>query len=165
MLAALAHEPDHKKAEGMVQDGLIEFGLADKGDLYPCQLSGGQQQRIAILQMLICREPVILMDEPFASLDMINIEIACEAISKAANLSEMNTIIVVTHDVSAAVAIADNIWLLGFERDASDKPIPGARVVKTYDLLERGLCYQPGILTSDATLSTIKEIKEEFRKL
>jgi NitT/TauT family transport system ATP-binding protein len=165
MLAALAHEPDAKIAKATVVAGLENFKLEDKADLYPCQLSGGQRQRVAILQMLICREPFILLDEPFASLDMINIEVACETISHAANLNEINTFIITTHDVSAAVAIADHIWCLGFERDLNGNPISGARIVETYDLLARGLCYEPGIITSDKAMSTIREIKERFRTL
>jgi ABC-type nitrate/sulfonate/bicarbonate transport system ATPase subunit len=165
MLAALAHEKDAKKAKETVLEGLDNFKLSDKADLYPCQLSGGQRQRVAILQMLICREPFILLDEPFASLDLINIEIACETISHAANLSELNTFIVVTHDVTAAVSLADHIWLLGNERDAQGNMIPGAKIVETYDLLERGLCYEEGAITNPKFMETIREIKDRFRTL
>lgn len=165
MLAALAHEKDTKKAEATVLEGLENFNLSDKAKLYPCQLSGGQKQRIAILQMLICKEPFILLDEPFASLDLINIEIACETISHAANLAENNTFVVVTHDVTAAVSIADHIWLLGNERDTQGNMIPGAKIVKTYDLLERGLCYEPGSITNPLFMETVREIKDQFRTL
>ncbi len=165
MLAACAHESDRKKAEALVRDGLDNFGLSDKANLYPCQLSGGQRQRVAILQMLICREPFILMDEPFASLDLINIEKACATIAKAANIAELNTFIVVTHDVTAAVSIADNIWLLGNETDAHGHHIPGARIVGTYDLLERGLCYEPGSITNPRFADTVREIKDKLRTI
>lgn len=165
MLAALAHEKDSEKAKATVLEGLDSFGLRDKKSLYPCQLSGGQRQRIAILQMLICREPFILMDEPFASLDLINIEVACETISHAANLSELNTFVVVTHDVTAAVSIADHIWLLGNEYDAQGNMIPGAKIMQTYDLLARGLCYEPGSITNPVFMDTVREIKERFRTL
>lgn len=165
MLAALAHESDPKIAKATVVEGLRNFKLEDKADLYPCQLSGGQRQRVAILQMLICREPFILLDEPFASLDMINIEIACATIAKAANMSELNTFIVVTHDVTAAVAIADHVWLLGYERDVAGKAIPGARIVEQYDLLARGLCYEEHAITNPKFADTVREIKERFRTL
>ncbi len=165
MLAANAHEKDPKIAKATVLEGLENFKLSEFGDKYPSQLSGGQKQRVAILQMLICREPFILLDEPFASLDMINIEIACETIAKAANLNELNTFVVITHDTTAAVTIADNIWLLGYERDAQGNVIPGARIVETYDLLERGLCYEKGAITNPRFTETILEIKERFRTL
>jgi polar amino acid transport system ATP-binding protein/sulfate transport system ATP-binding protein len=165
MLAALAHESDVKKAEATCIEGLKAFELADKVKEYPAKLSGGQRQRIAILQMLICREPFILMDEPFASLDLVNIERACETISKAADLNDLNTIVVVTHDVTAAVAIADHVWLLGYERDATGAVIPGATIIETFDLLERGLCYEHGAITNPKFMETVREIKDKLRTL
>lgn len=164
MLPALAHHPE-KEAKEIVREGLEQFGLSDKADLYPAKLSGGQKQRVAILQMLICREEIILLDEPFSGLDLIKLEQAIEAIQKAANLKERNTFVIVTHDVTAAVAIADHIWLLGHERDATGVQIPGAKIMATYDLLERGLCYEPGAVTSPKFTETIREIKERFRTL
>ena len=145
------------------KSSLEEFGLLDKIDSYPMALSGGERQRVAIMQMLLRGQSIILMDEPFASLDLVSIEKTCAAIAKAANAKETNTIIVITHDISAAVAIADHIWMLGFERDSTGNPIPGARIIETYDLLDKGLCYEPGIITSDAALAMIKEIKDRFR--
>lgn len=164
MLPALAHYPA-KEARDIVAKGLEQFGLEDKADLYPAKLSGGQRQRISILQMLICREEIILLDEPFSGLDLIRLEQTCESISDAANLAERNTFIVVTHDVTAAVAIADHIWLLGHDRDAQGNSVPGARIVDTFDLLARGLCYEKGAITSPAFTDTIREIKERFRTL
>ena len=165
MIAASAHEKDKKKAEANVLEGLDSFKLSDKAKLYPSQLSGGQKQRIAILQMLICGEPIILMDEPFASLDLINIEIACETIAHAASLNSRNTFIIVTHDITAAVSIADHIWLLGNDYDAQRNMIPGAKIMQTYDLLARGLCYEPGSITNPVFMDTVREIKERFRTL
>jgi NitT/TauT family transport system ATP-binding protein len=165
MLPANAHEPDSKKAEEIVEEGMARFELTELANLHPAQLSGGQRQRVAILQMLLCREEVILMDEPFSGLDLIRLEQAIEAISGAANLTELNTFIIVTHDVTAAVSIADHIWLLGHEYDAANKQIPGTRIVQTYDLLERGLCYEKGAVTNPRFADTIREIKERFRTL
>lgn len=166
LLPALAHEKDNKLAKEAVVMGLETFQLEDKAHLYPCQLSGGQRQRVAILQMLLCREHILLMDEPFSGLDLLMIEKTCETLSQAANLDERNTVIVVTHDVTAAVTIADHIWLLGRDRDAGGNIIPGARIVETYDLLARGLCYEPGLITSDSTFTeTVREIKQRFRTL
>jgi len=165
MLPAVSHSKSNTEAKEIVLQGLKNFGLEDKGSLYPIQLSGGQRQRVAILQMLICREEVVLMDEPFSGLDLIAIERTMELISEAANLAERNTFILVTHDVTAAVSIADHIWLLGRDRDDSGEIIPGAKIVGTIDLLERGLCYEKGIITSPRAVDTIREIKERFRTL
>lgn len=166
MLPALAHEQNRATAKDTVLTHLDKFGLLDKKDLYPCQLSGGQRQRVAILQMIICKERFILMDEPFSGLDLIAIETIMETIQEAANLREDNTVIIVTHDVTAAVSIADHIWLLGRDHDADGKVIPGARIVETYDLLARGLCYEPGIITANHGFTdTVREIKTRFRTL
>ena len=164
MIAARAHYPD-KEAKEVAQKGLADFGLEDKGSLYPMQLSGGQRQRVAILQMLICREEVILLDEPFSGLDLIRLEKTIAMIQQAANLKEQNTFVLVTHDVTAAVACADHVWLLGHEYDANGQQIPGARIVETYDLLAAGLCYEEGIITSQPAMQMVKTIKERFRTL
>jgi NitT/TauT family transport system ATP-binding protein len=154
-----------KNPEPVAMEALKDFEIEDKAHLYPCQLSGGQKQRVAILQMILCGERTILMDEPFSGLDLIKLEKAFELIQKAANLDDLNTIIVVTHDVTAAVSIADHIWMLGRDRDAQGNIIPGARIVETYDLLERGLCYEKGAVTNPRFAETIREIKERFRTL
>lgn len=164
MRPALAHH-SAKDAHDVVTQGLERFGLADKAHLYPAKLSGGQRQRVAILQMLICKEEIILMDEPFSGLDLIRLEQTAEAITDAANLSERNTFIIVTHDVTAAVSVADHIWLLGRDRDAKNNIVPGARIQETYDLVERGLCYEKGAITNPRFADTIREIKERFRTL
>jgi NitT/TauT family transport system ATP-binding protein len=160
MIPALACESNQKTAEQVVKAGLEEFGIADKGKLYPAQLSGGQRQRVAILQMLLCREKVILLDEPFSGLDLVALERASRIIIEAANKGEQNCFIIVTHDVTAAVACADHVWLLGRE---SGKP--GATIVGTYDLLERGLCYEDGLMTNEKIVPVVREIKEHFRRL
>jgi ABC-type nitrate/sulfonate/bicarbonate transport system ATPase subunit len=154
-----------KNAKDVAMEALRQFEIEDKAHLYPCQLSGGQKQRVAILQMILCKEKLILMDEPFSGLDLIKLEKACELIQQAANLDDLNTIIVVTHDVTAAVSIADHIWLLGRDRDAQGNIIPGARIMETVDLLERGLCYEQGAVTNPKFMETVREIKERFRTL
>ena len=146
MLGAEKKEKDAKVAHDKVMAFLNEFQLADKAQLYPSQLSGGQRQRIAIIQQILCSEHYLLMDEPFSGLDIIVEGKATELILKVANMDGLNTVIVVTHDISAAASIADHIWALGREHDAEGNPLPGASIVKTYDLIERGLCWtQMGI--------------------
>jgi NitT/TauT family transport system ATP-binding protein len=119
---------------------LNTFELGDKKDLYPAQLSGGQKQRVAIIQQVLCSEHFILMDEPFSGLDILMEDKTLDLIMRVAN-SGQNTVIVVTHDVSAAAAICDHIWMLGRDRDANGAVIPGARIVKNYDLIEADLCW------------------------
>lgn len=152
-------------ARDVVMHALANYNLQDHAHKYPAQLSGGQRQRVAILQMILSGSRFILMDEPFSGLDMIMLEKTCQTIADMSDHGENKTIIIVTHDITSAASISDHIWLLGHERDAQGNTILGARVVQTYDLLERGLCYQPGIITQPQFLATVAEIKERFRTL
>ena len=165
MLAALQKEKDSKLAHDKVMAFLSEFELAEKATLYPAQLSGGQRQRCAIIQQILCSENFLLMDEPFSGLDLLMLEKTCELISKIANRDELNTIIVVTHDVTAACSVADHLWLMGHTRDESGNPLPGSSIVKEYSLVERDLCWQPGIITTARFTDFVREVKDEFRRL
>jgi NitT/TauT family transport system ATP-binding protein len=144
---------------------LKRFGLEDKARLYPCQLSGGQQQRVAIAQQFMCSEHFLLMDEPFSGLDPIAVDRVSELIAEVANLHELNTIIVVTHDIAAAIEVADTLWLLGRDRDASGRIIPGARIQESYNLVERGLAWRKGINTTPEFMDLLREIVARFPSL
>lgn len=185
MLAAQQKDKDTKVCKDKVMDFLNEFGLADKAPLYPVQLSGGQRQRIAIIQQILCSEHYLLMDEPFSGLDIIVEGKATDLIMKVANRDGLNTVIVVTHDISAAASIADHIWALGRAFDANGTPtlglnlpaeqlstnggpfqaIHGASIVKTYDLIERGLCWsQLGekTMVQPNMVEFVREVKNDF---
>jgi polar amino acid transport system ATP-binding protein/sulfate transport system ATP-binding protein len=165
MLGACQKEKDSKAARDKVMALLTEFGLDDKFNLYPAQLSGGQRQRCAIIQQILCSEHFLLMDEPFSGLDLLMLEKTCELITKVADMDDLNTIIVVTHDVTAACSVADHLWLMGRDSDSSGNKIPGSRIVKEYNLIERDLCWQPGIITTATFMDFVREVKEEFRRL
>ena len=159
--AGLCREDALKKALAF----LDRFGLEDRGDLYPCQLSGGQRQRVAIAQQFLCSEHFVLMDEPFSGLDLIAVDQVCKMISEVANADELNTVIVVTHDIAAAVAVADTIWLLGRDRDKEGRIIPGAKIKATYNLIERGLAWTPGITETKEFIDVVCEIRAVFPSL
>jgi NitT/TauT family transport system ATP-binding protein len=144
---------------------LERFGLAAHADKYPMQLSGGQRQRVAIAQQLLCSELYLVMDEPFSGLDVIQQENVQKLIVEVSRTHEHNTIIVVTHDVSAAVAVADTIWLMGRERDAAGNVIPGARIIETIDLIDCGLAWQPDIRSRPGYIDLVNRIKERFHTL
>lgn len=165
MLGAMQKENNSKVARDKVMTFLKEFELEDKFNLYPAQLSGGQRQRCAIIQQILCSEHFLLMDEPFSGLDLLMLEKTCELICKVADMDELNTIIVVTHDVTAACSVADHLWLMGRDRDASGNLLPGSRIVKEYDLIERDLCWHPGIITTAKFTDFVREVKGDFRRL
>lgn len=134
-----------------------EFGLDDHLDKYPKQLSGGQRQRVSIVRQLLVGHQTIVMDEPFSGLDILMKKKACTAITQAANLHENNTIIVVTHDVTEGMSIADTVWLMGKDRGSE-----GARIVEEYDLASLGLCWRPDLLHDPKFQEKVIEVKERF---
>jgi len=165
ILAARQRAQAGQTARERALEYLRRLDMLDCAQLYPAQISGGQRQRIAIAQQLLCSEHFLLMDEPFSGLDVVMEAKVCELINEIANLDELNTIIVVTHDVTAAACVADHIWLMGRDRDAKGNIIPGARIQETYDLIERDLCWHPGITNSPAFLEFVREVKDRFKTL
>ena len=80
-------------------------------DRYPFQLSGGQQQRVGVARAFACDPDVILMDEPFSSLDPITrLQLQDELADLHAKVRK--TIVFVTHDMDEAVKIADKICII-----------------------------------------------------
>lgn len=168
LLAAQHKEKDAKVAYAKIMEMLTLFGMDEHIHKYPSQLSGGQRQRCAIIQQTLCSDHLLLMDEPFSGLDIITEDTTLQLILKVANSDDLNTIILVTHDVTAAVSVSDHIWMLGRERDASGKPIPGARIVRTYDLIEAGLCWEqwnPHTATRPAVAEFVRQLKDDFYNL
>ena len=157
-----------KAASEKVMAYLNEFELIDKAHLYPAQLSGGQRQRIAIIQQILSSDHFMLMDEPFSGLDIKVEEKVIQLIMKVANMDGLNTVIVVTHDVTAAAIVSDHIWALGRDFDENGVPLPGARIKFTYDLIDRGLCWDqwsPQAQIRPGMIDFIRELKSDFYKL
>jgi iron(III) transport system ATP-binding protein len=90
---------------------LKSVGLADAARKYPHQLSGGQQQRVALARALAARPRLLLLDEPFSSLDVeLRERLAGEV--RALLKAEGMTAILVTHDQFEAFAFADEIGVM-----------------------------------------------------
>ena len=90
---------------------LDAVGLSGMGNRYPHQLSGGQQQRVALARALAIRPEVVLLDEPFTSLDAhmrASVRADVHGICRAAG----TTAILVTHDQDEALSMADRIAVL-----------------------------------------------------
>ncbi|HEY4641687.1 MAG TPA: ATP-binding cassette domain-containing protein [Thermoanaerobaculia bacterium] len=155
----------NKEACDRSMDMLQRFGLEDFAKRYPSQLSGGQRQRVAIAQQFLCSRHFLLMDEPFSGLDPIAVEKVCGLVSEVANLHDLNTIIVVTHNIEAGLQVADTAILLGRDRGPDGKPIPGARVQATYDLIERGLMWHPNVDQVPEFLQLAREVRAKFKEL
>lgn len=152
--------------EAAAQAMLARFGLQDRAGFYPKQISGGQRQRVAIAQQLLSSSQFILMDEPFSGLDPIAMSEVIKLIIEVADADELNTVVVVTHDIAAAVAVADQVWLLGCDRDEDGTTIPGARVQRTFELISRGLAWIDGdVRRQPGFHELVDEINDSFRQL
>jgi len=87
------------------------FGLAEFEGARPDELSGGMRQRVAFLRTLLPGRPVLLLDEPFASLDSIT-RAAMQEWLAGALAEEPRTVVLVTHDVEEARYLADRVAVL-----------------------------------------------------
>ena len=94
------------------EDRLIEWNSIYTNNSYPKELSGGMRQRANIARALLYNGELLLMDEPFKSLDKSSKEDIIE-IFKKNHLEKNNTVIMVTHDINEALSLGDNIFLLG----------------------------------------------------
>lgn len=95
----------------VAMDWLKRVFLADKAKAYPHELSGGQQQRIALARAMAPEPDLILLDEPFSSLD---VELRERLASEMRDILKSNNItaLLVTHDQIEAFAIADKMGVM-----------------------------------------------------
>jgi NitT/TauT family transport system ATP-binding protein len=103
---------------------LETVGLAGAGTRYPWQLSGGMQQRVAIARALACGPALLLMDEPFGSVDAQTRE-DLEDLILAVRRERDITILLVTHDIDESVYVGDRVVVLtrGPGRVRADLPV------------------------------------------
>ncbi len=94
-----------------VDESLAAVGLTGHEDKFPWQLSGGMQQRVAIARALAYRPQLMLMDEPFASVDAQTRSDLEDLVLDVRRRYDM-TMLVVTHDIDEAVYLADRVVVL-----------------------------------------------------
>lgn len=100
-----------KNIKEKVVNVATQLGLQDRLSALPNELSGGMQQRVAVGRALAVDVPIILMDEPFSSLDTITRKEMQEIILKITEQEE-RLIILVTHDLHEAILLSDDIIIL-----------------------------------------------------
>lgn len=121
-----------------IDSALRAVGLAEAHTKYPWQLSGGMQQRVAIARAIAYRPEILVMDEPFASVDAqtrFELEDLCLRIRDEFGM----TFLLVTHDIDEAVYMSDRVIVLG-ERPARvtevidvDLPFPRDQITTRSD--------------------------------
>ncbi|HGM5488745.1 TPA: aliphatic sulfonates ABC transporter ATP-binding protein [Serratia fonticola] len=90
---------------------LATVGLADRANEWPAALSGGQKQRVALARALIHRPRLLLLDEPLGALDALT-RIEMQGLIEMLWQQHGFTVLLVTHDVSEAIALADRVLLI-----------------------------------------------------
>jgi NitT/TauT family transport system ATP-binding protein len=90
---------------------LAEFGLAAFEKFYPRELSGGMKQRLAIVRALAAEPELLLMDEPFSSLDALTREDAQDFLLSVKRERRL-TVVMVTHSIEEAVYLADSVYVM-----------------------------------------------------
>ncbi|MBO9577302.1 MAG: ABC transporter ATP-binding protein [Microbacteriaceae bacterium] len=114
-----------EERRALVQQSIDLVGLTGHEHKYPWQLSGGMQQRVAIARALAYRPSLLLMDEPFASVDAQTREGLEDLVLRVREQSDV-TILFVTHDVDESVYLADRVLVLSKppSRIVEDIPVP-----------------------------------------
>lgn len=118
----------------LVSESLEAVGLSGFGDHYPWQLSGGMQQRVAIARALAYQPKLLLMDEPFASVDA-QTRADLEDLVAAVRARFDITIVFITHDIDEAVYLSDRVIVLSkspttvLDRVAIELPRPRDQIV------------------------------------
>lgn len=117
LVGARCRAPITPETKEKALDFLDRFGLRGYEHVFPNTLSGGQRQRVAIIQNLLIDPHILLLDEPFASLDfqtkLVLEEELLRVIRNGGSSHKPRTVVLVTHDIEEALVLADRIIVLG----------------------------------------------------
>ena len=113
-----------REAHPRALQALEEVGLAGRERSWPHELSGGEQQRVALARALV-REPALLLaDEPFGALDALT-RIQMHELLRQLSERHRPAVLLVTHDIDEALALADRIVMLDDGRISADLQVAG----------------------------------------
>ncbi|MFD7029264.1 ABC transporter ATP-binding protein [Streptomyces sp. NPDC059917] len=125
-----------RPAERAADPWLARAGLADFADGYPHQLSGGMRQRLAMVRAFATGSPVLLMDEPFGSLDPLTRRLMREHLLELWQ-EERKTVVLVTHSLDEALLLGDRVLVMsprpGTLIDSFTVPFPRPRTPDVED--------------------------------
>jgi NitT/TauT family transport system ATP-binding protein len=100
------------EALGRVQRLLDAFHLSEVADHYPAQLSGGMKQRVGMARALAVEPELLLLDEPFSSVDAITREALQNEVLQLWERTQRMTALLVTHDIDEAIVMADRVIVI-----------------------------------------------------
>jgi len=100
-----------REARARAREWLARVGLAGHGHRYPHQLSGGMKKRVALAQTLILDPQILLMDEPFAALDIQTRQLMENELLDLWS-TDRKSVVFITHDLEEAIALSDRVVVL-----------------------------------------------------
>ena len=151
------HITDEAAKEKLIAGYAENFDLSEHLAKYPMQLSGGQRQRASIIQQVLTGNKFILLDEPFSGLDALMIDKVMDLLLKISTMDELNTLVIISHDVENALAISDTAYIL-----AREPGIEGATITETLDLVEMGFAWDPEIRQREDFQQLVAAIKHKI---
>ncbi len=113
-------------AEPIARAALAEVGLAGRENAWPTELSGGEAQRVALARALVREPRLLLLDEPFASLDALTRR-QMQGLVLDLWRKHQPSVLLVTHDVWEAIMLSDRVLVLDSGRIAHEAAVPGSR--------------------------------------
>jgi molybdate transport system ATP-binding protein len=149
-------------AEARARALLSEVDAADLADRRPRALSGGQQQRVALARALATDPALLLLDEPFAALDVDAAPALRGLVRRVLRANPRTQVVLVTHDPLDALVLADRVLVLDRGRIVEQGPTktvlsaprtPFTARIAGLDLVA-GLAHPDGVLTPDGTVVT-----------
>ena len=123
---ALLNSPERRSRDQLAEQTLAEVGLADKRQSWPRQLSGGQAQRVSLARALVSNPSLLLLDEPFSALDALTRIEMHQLVIELWRRHSM-AVLLVTHDVDEALALADRVVVMDEGRLAHSWQITSPR--------------------------------------
>lgn len=100
-----------RQARVRAERALADVGLADRADAWPLTLSGGQAQRVSLARALVAEPQLLLLDEPFGALDALT-RLSMHTLLLDLWRQHRFGVLLITHDVDEAVALADRVLVL-----------------------------------------------------